>query len=137
MILRRFFGLAMIPFSLPPGGVICFKNLRGPLASGWFRLDGNAKLIIARNENQNAYLEMLHPEGTFLLTSKNFGGPHALLTGDGSDQNLALAGSVMLRYAQKPLPPACEIQSECGSETKTFAVSAPAEEEQINLLRIV
>ncbi len=102
-----------------------------------FRLDEKTKLVIARNENQNAYLEMLHPEKTFLLTCLNFGGPHALLIGEGSGENFDLAGKLMLRYAQKPFPAECEIQREGGGETGTFTISAQADEEQINLLRIV
>ncbi len=102
-----------------------------------FRLDDTTKLVIARNENQNAYLEALHPEGTFLLTCRNFGGPHALLIGADREKNLALAGSIILRYAQKPFPETCEIQVEGGAETQTFQVAAQAEEERIDLLRIV
>lgn len=102
-----------------------------------FRLAAGIKLVVARNENQNAYLEMMHPEGTSLLTCSNFGGPHALLTGPASEEIMGLAGSIVLRYAQKPLPPACEIRTERGGETKILTASVPAEEELINSLRIV
>lgn len=102
-----------------------------------FRLDPETKVVVARNDNQNAYLEMMHPADTWLLTCVNFAGPHALMYGNAAEENFQLAGTLMLRYAQKPLPAGCEIQRECNGVTETFTVTAQAAEEHINLLRIV
>ena len=101
-----------------------------------FRLGSEAKLIVSRNQAQNEYLEYLHPEGTWLLTCENFGGPHALFIGSKSDDLLEKAGQVVLRYAQKPLPAVCEIRIENGQETGIFFVSSEMKEEELECLRI-
>lgn len=102
-----------------------------------FRLDHETKIIVGRNENENQYLEYLHPKGTTLLVCKNFSGPHALLAGQRSEENLQRAASIMLRYAQKPLPGNCEVQVETEGEVGSFHAAAEAAEEMIAGVRIV
>ncbi len=103
-----------------------------------FRLDKKTKTVVARNEDQNAYLEALHPEGTALLSCENFGGPHALLIGESSEENVKKAGALMLRYAQKPLPEPCEILLETTGGTSRVEIPAvPASDEELERQRIV
>ncbi|MBI3313769.1 MAG: 7-cyano-7-deazaguanine synthase [Candidatus Omnitrophica bacterium] len=105
-----------------------------------FRLDRQTKVVISRNHDQNNYLEALHPEGTALLISKNFGGPHALLIGNNSEENRRKAVSAMLRYSQKPLPEICEIvvKGPGGNETVLyFSPAGEIPEAELESLRIV
>jgi tRNA U34 2-thiouridine synthase MnmA/TrmU len=102
-----------------------------------FRLDDKTKLVIARNHDQNEYLEILHPSGTTLLTCHNFSGPHALFIGPSTPERLERAGALMLRYAQKPLPDFCEIQTRSGENIQTLTLTAAAEEAVVESLRIV
>ncbi len=102
-----------------------------------FRLDYRTKVVIARNHDQNEYFTSLHPEGTTLLTCENFAGPHALLIGAATPENLEKAGALILRYAQKPLPEPCEIQWELENEVRILKTFKPAEESTVESLRIV
>lgn len=102
-----------------------------------FRLNPSAKVIVGRNHDENEYFEYLHPEGTALLTPQNFQGPSALVVGELSAPVLESAGSVILRYAQKPLPAEAEIQSEAGGDLSRFVVTSEATEELVDSLRIV
>ena len=102
-----------------------------------FRLDSKIKVLIARNQNENEYLEYLHPPRTALLSCKNFSGPHALLMGDYQPEHLQRAGALILRYAQQPLPDRCEIQMEKEGGVDTFWAEEPATEELVQSLRIV
>ncbi|MCB9799433.1 MAG: 7-cyano-7-deazaguanine synthase [Candidatus Omnitrophica bacterium] len=101
-----------------------------------FRLEDDAKLIVGRNQEENIYLEHLHPENTALLTPVNFAGPTAILIGTVTDDRLKCAGSVILRYAQKPLPEQSEISMELNGAGASVFVTAPAEETLIDSLRI-
>jgi hypothetical protein len=101
-----------------------------------FRLDAQTKIVVSRNEDQNAFLENLHPEGTLLLTARNFGGPDVLFMGPYEKQNLEKAGAIMLRYSQQPLPAACEIDIE-GGEYEPLVLSTAASEEMVDSHRIV
>ena len=102
-----------------------------------FRLNPEAKVVIARNHDENEYFELLHPKTTSLLSCKNLSGPHALLIGPKTEENLRRAAGLMLRYARKPLPPVCEIQAEEGGEVETFFETREAPEEMIESVRIV
>jgi len=102
-----------------------------------FRLNSNTKLVISRNQNQNAYLENLHPAETVILKCHNFSGPHALLIGEKTPELLQQAGAMVLRYAQKPLPASCDLQVVSHEHTDTLTVHEPAAESLIDGLRIV
>ncbi len=104
-----------------------------------FRLDTKAKAVVARNENQNAYFEVLHPAGTSLLSCENFGGPHALVIGECSEESLKTAGRLVLRYSQqKSLPETCEIRIEKDGESRSLTLPAkPLTETELEKLRIV
>lgn len=102
-----------------------------------FRLDGATKIVIARNENQNAYLESICPPEAVLLKCSNFGGPHAVLIGEENERNLELAGKLILRYAQKPFPEKCEIEKITAGRSETRFADLAAEEQLVEQLRIV
>lgn len=102
-----------------------------------FRLSPQSKLIVARNHDQNEYLERLHPNQTALLSCENFGGPHALLVGNRGAEILEKAGRIILRYAQKPLPAVCRIQIREGEAARWIEVSGEASQVMLDEARIV
>lgn len=102
-----------------------------------FRLDGESKVIIAKNQNENEYFENLQPEGSTLLICDNFAGPTALMTGPETARRLQLAAELILRYAQKPFPPVCELKVVQGHSERIIQASHAAEEEMVDALRIV
>lgn len=102
-----------------------------------FRIERQAKAVIARDHTQNIYLESLHPAGTSLLRCKNFGGPHALLIGSVSQANLEKTAQLMLRYAQKPYPGICEIEWVRDGINNVFTVEGFVNEPMIESMRIV
>ncbi len=101
-----------------------------------FRLDLNSKVIVARNHDQNEYLEIIQPQGTTLLRCKNFGGPHALVIGENGPETLQKAAALMLRYAGKTLPALPEIEWRGTEEWKVFNAEKTIEEAQLEELRI-
>jgi tRNA-uridine 2-sulfurtransferase len=101
-----------------------------------FRLSPEAKVIVARNRDQNEYLEIIQPAGTMLLRCKNFGGPHALVIGSGKEEVLRKTAGLMLRYAHKSVPPICEIEYRGREEWNVFTVTSKNEEPQPEELRI-
>ncbi len=102
-----------------------------------FRLDSKTKVVISRNDSQNSYLEMICPPQVPLLKCSNFGGPHAVLIGAENPQNLELAGKLILRYAQKPLPEKCEIEKVLAGRSEIYFAHGSAEENLVEQLRIV
>lgn len=103
-----------------------------------FRLDPQTKAVIARNHTQNEYLEQMHPEHTTLLSCRNFAGPHALVIGGASQENLEKTAALILKYAQKPLPPFCEIQRKGIGDPDFFSIPASLlEETEVDKMRIV
>jgi len=81
-----------------------------------FRLDPFSKVVLGRDEGQNAYLEALRPPETTLLGCFNFGGPTALLIGERTEERVRKAVEMMLRYAQRPLPEMIEIKVLSGDD---------------------
>lgn len=101
-----------------------------------FRLGPETKVVVARNHDQNEYLEGLHPEGTALMTCENFAGPHALFIGPPEPERLEKAGRLVLRYSQKPLPEICRIRLVGTPAQETVEIVSPASEAEIESLRI-
>lgn len=64
-----------------------------------FRLSRNAKLIVGRDEGDNARLESLAREGDFLFWPVDIAGPTAVGRGDFSSELIKLCGSIILRYS--------------------------------------
>ena len=103
-----------------------------------FRLSPSAKLVLARNQNQGEYLEVLHPSGTALLSCPNFAGPTALLMGEVNEETMEQAVHLMLHYADKPLPETCRIRVKKDGVVQTLeAAPEAAQDHEVNSLRIV
>ncbi len=101
-----------------------------------FRLSPETKIILGRNENQNAHLEELRFQGLPLLRPHNFAGPAAIFLGGANPEMQAQGASIILRYAQKPLPEICELEFVRGAETAIVTASLPAAESFIEGVRI-
>ncbi len=101
-----------------------------------FRLTPEAKVVLGRNEGENAYLEALHPAGTALLVPHNFAGPAALVIGTAGASVLDQAAAIILRYAQKPLPEMCELKINRNGELGMMTSPAAADEPFIEGVRI-
>lgn len=101
-----------------------------------FRLNSETKVILGRNENQNAYLEGLQARGLSLLRPLNFSGPAAVFLGPDTPDVHDQAASLILRYAQKPLPERCELNLFRPGETLCVTASRPADESFIEGVRI-
>ena len=101
-----------------------------------FRLSADTKVILGRNEAQNAYLEELRYKRLALLRPHNFAGPAAIFIGKENPETRAQAASLVLRYAQKPLPELCEFELIRGEETVLVTASEPATESFIEGVRI-
>lgn len=102
-----------------------------------FRLSPSLKIVVARNQEENAYLEMLEQTGTALARPVNFTGPNALLIGAYDFRDLEKVGMLMLRYGQRPLPERGEIEVRTQKQTQTLEVPRPAEESEVDAVRIV
>jgi tRNA-specific 2-thiouridylase len=71
-----------------------------------FRLPGGSKLIVGRNERENeALMDSLEP-GDLAIVTASCPGPTGLVTGPGAPGELALAASVVARYADDKASPA-------------------------------
>jgi tRNA U34 2-thiouridine synthase MnmA/TrmU len=70
-----------------------------------FRYDAHAKVILGRDAAENDQLLYAHqlPDAasTAVLIPESFPGPHALLIGPRTDEAIAFAASLMLRYARE------------------------------------
>ncbi|HUG68527.1 MAG TPA: hypothetical protein VMM76_12310, partial [Pirellulaceae bacterium] len=69
-----------------------------------FRFDAQTKVILGRDEAENDQLQYAHqlPDAasTAAFVPENFAGPRALLIGPRTDEAIAFAASLMLRYSR-------------------------------------
>ncbi|MDD5216834.1 MAG: 7-cyano-7-deazaguanine synthase [Candidatus Omnitrophica bacterium] len=93
-----------------------------------FRLDPCSKAVLARDENESAYLEALRPEGTTLLRCFNFGGPSALLIGDRTPERLQKIMGLMVQGARKPCPEYFEIKVDSGEGEEVLTAGPSVDE---------
>lgn len=68
-----------------------------------FRFDRRTKIVLGRNERENAFLQLLalrdDAPRAALLAPDDFRGPEALVTGEITDLAVRFAGALILRYA--------------------------------------
>jgi len=65
-----------------------------------FRLEGGAKLVIGRNQEENQHLEEIESEKYFHLKTVGIPGPHGLLSKNATDTDRELATKAMLSYTK-------------------------------------
>lgn len=70
------------------------------------RIDASTKAIVGRREEENRLLEAMFSapdaRADALVAPHNFAGPSVLLVGPADEENLALAGGLVLRYGKSP-----------------------------------
>lgn len=69
-----------------------------------FRMDGSTKVVVGRNEAENATLRYVHglaeAESSLALIPRGFQGPVALLIGDETGESMRFAQGLMMRYSK-------------------------------------
>lgn len=75
-----------------------------------FRLPGGSKLIIGRNEEENAILHASLEKGDLAIVTVGCPGPTAVLTGPGAASELEVAASMVARYGDDKTSPAIEMR---------------------------
>ena len=98
-----------------------------------FRLDPNSKLIVGRNEDENAQLEKISERTGIMLCVPDTGSPNALLLGDKS--NIKLAAAITARYSDKKKEQ--EVIVHCRHKKKTTKVKVtPINDEELKKWRL-
>lgn len=98
-----------------------------------FRLSPEAKLVVGREEEENAKLEKFISLADYLLYVPDTGSPNGLLFG-GKDL-LKLSAQIVARYSDKKSEPQVEVWYKEGNKTAKIKV-APIKDEEINKYRI-
>jgi tRNA-specific 2-thiouridylase len=100
-----------------------------------FRLSPRAKLVVARNEMENALLEH-HVEGRARLEARDVVGPVAVVEGEPTWEERVLAASIVARYGKgKDLPTVAIDWREDGA-AEVYEVEPERDETRIERLRI-
>ena len=102
-----------------------------------FRLDDQTKIIVGRNEAENIQLAAMKRSPHCLLEAPDVGSPVTLLIGDGSDDNLRLAGAITARYSSGRHLPSVSIKwIRLSDEHEETVEVPPANDEQLTPLAI-
>jgi len=64
------------------------------------RLDDGAKLVVGRNQEENAFLEKIDNDKFIHLKTVGIPGPHALLSSSASDEDRTRAAKIILNYCK-------------------------------------
>jgi len=100
-----------------------------------FRISERAKLVVGRNQSENAVLMELTPAGDLLLRAVDRKGPIAVLSGPATDEDRRTAAGIVASYADAGPPENPTIQIREG-ETITELVVLPLPREQVRALAI-
>jgi len=98
------------------------------------RLDERTKVVIGRDERENAVLESFFKRqdagDVLLVAPENFVGPLALLIGPADDEHVATAGALLIRYTRQCDPDNATIRiSEGGASRVCTAAADPSVDE--------
>ncbi|MGQ9504411.1 MAG: hypothetical protein ACUVQG_06055 [Thermogutta sp.] len=90
-----------------------------------FRLNEQTKLVVGRDEQQNAALRRSYNRRTrndcVFLSPANFLGPHAILIGPADFPVLMQAAQIIIQYVHRPLPDMVEFEIRGPTETRIFS----------------
>ncbi|UCD19449.1 MAG: tRNA 4-thiouridine(8) synthase ThiI [candidate division WOR-3 bacterium] len=98
-----------------------------------FRIASGAKLIVGRNEEENAVIERIVDESHFLLCVPDTGSPSALLHGD--KKYARVAAAITARYSDRKKEPKVEVHCKQKGKTTTIVVE-PIDDEDLDKWRI-
>jgi len=65
-----------------------------------FRLEGGAKLVVGRNQEENGYLQNIDNDKYYHIKTIGLPGPHAMLSKNASEEDKALATRIVLTYCK-------------------------------------
>lgn len=97
------------------------------------RLSPSAKVVIGRNQEDNAALQSFASPDDFLLRAAAFNGPTALLRGTPSEEDLRTAAAAVVAYGKGQGEKEAEVLVRRGKEDRRVAVS-PLEREKLRVL---
>lgn len=100
-----------------------------------FRLSPRAKLVVARNEMENALLEH-HVAGRARLDAIDVSGPLALVEGTTTPEERRLAAGIVARYGKGKDLSEVTVEWREGETTTTYQVAPERDEARLELLRI-
>lgn len=103
----------------------------------YFRLSGDAKLVVGRNEGENKVLSLLAKDGDFLFGPANIKGPAAVGRGTFSPDLLEVACRIVTRYSDHDGEQDAEISyKRLPEEAATSIVTSFLDDAQISGMRI-
>lgn len=100
-----------------------------------FRLGSGRKIVVGRNEEENARIEGLSREGDVLLWPADVPGPVVILVGGGEEADIEEAARVCARYSDVREGDETSITASSAGKETTHRVTRPAPE-QLRLTRI-
>ncbi len=98
-----------------------------------FRLNSETKLIIGREEEENAIIEELMPAGAYFLYVADTGSPNGLLIGD--KKFLKISAQIIARYSDKKEEPQVEVSYRIKKKIGKIRIE-PIKSEELNRYRI-
>jgi len=116
-------------------GRLSLPSVRLVAVGRQFRISERAKLVVGRNQSENAVLMELTPAGDLLLRAVDRKGPIAVLSGPATDEDRRTAAGIVASYADAGPPENPTIQIRDG-ETITELVVLPLPREQVRALAI-
>jgi tRNA-uridine 2-sulfurtransferase len=100
-----------------------------------FRFSPFCKIVVGRDEDENAKLEALSENGDFLLKVEGYGSPLTLVTGEISDDAIKTAASICARYSDAKDMAAVTVKGIYGN--KSFSITVmPADSRTTSSLRL-
>jgi hypothetical protein len=100
-----------------------------------FRLKSGLKLIVGRNQAENAKIESLADIGDCLLNAVGVGSPIALISAYAESDDILMAASICARFSDAKHLPQVNVRLKRGGEVSMVDVS-PAFDEILDSLRI-
>jgi len=102
-----------------------------------FRLDPRTKVIVGRNQAENARISGLVKSHHYLLELPDVGSPLTILVGTPSDRNLRMAGAITARYTAARRLSSARVVSKRMSDGSAVGLSVqPAKDEELIPLAI-
>jgi len=101
-----------------------------------FRLDGNTKVIVGRDENDNKMILTYLKPHHYCLEALNAGSPITLLIGDSSEENLIKAAMITARYSSARNQPEIEVSIKMKDKTAFNKTVSSASNDEIKRLII-
>jgi tRNA-uridine 2-sulfurtransferase len=100
-----------------------------------FRVDGNTKVIVGRNKEENDKIQKYRKPGEWLFEAKSVGSPLTLLKGGLNERNIYLAAALTARYCDAKYSDVVEITYFDGDQSQTIS-TAPADDTDLEKMRL-